>query len=215
MNDDPRELARQVKRLAPLIGSPALLALEAERDASRAAERTKLLGELDQARRLAEKASAARARELGEAEKAMASAEIALRDANRRVRDLYSRNFGLDHAATLAVGRIEARLAALGEASVEEALVDVGRIAQNARRGFEYRERRARDWLGRWRHDGFAPSDSTLAAHAEACDALLDEIRALRESPLSPAEIEIKCFEARRAARAGMPGERPIAEVLP
>ena len=43
---------------------------------------------------------------------------------------------------------------------------------------------------------------------------LLDELKALRGAPLPPAEIEARCLEARRKARAGMPGERPLAEVL-
>lgn len=211
---DPRELARQVKRLAPLIGSPALLALEAERAGARAAERTARLGELAQVRRAAEKASASRARELREAEKAAASAEAALRAAERRVRELLGRNIALDRVDATAVGRLEAQLAELGEDAIEEAIRDIGRIAQNAHRGYEYRELRARDLFGRWRHDGFAPTDSTLAAHAATCTALIDELKALRGSPLAPDVIEARCLEARRKARAGLPGERPIEEVL-
>ena len=215
MNDDPQELARQVARLAPLIGSPALLALEAERDASRAAERTKLLGELDQARRLAEKASAARAREFAAAEQKVAIAEIALRDANRRVRELYSRNFGLDHVAATAFSRIEAKLAELGEDAIETAILDVGRIRGNAHCATDYKDVRSRDFLGRWKHEGAVPTNSGAVAHAATCDALIDELKALRESPLSPAEIEARCLGARRKARAGMPGERPVEEVSP
>ena len=215
MNDDPRELARQVKRLAPLIGSPALLALEAERDASRAAERARLIGELGQARRAAEKGAEARGRELREAEKAMKHAEAALRVASSRVRAVYSQNFAADHVAARAIARIEERLGALGEDAIETAILDVSRIRGNAHCATEYRDIRSRDFLGRWKHEGAVPTNSGAVAHAATCDALIDELKALRESPLSPAEIEARCLGARRKARAGMPGERPVEEVSP